>query len=291
MIFQEKIVGRFNLRVRKNNKVLRETGWFDNIILNQGLDAMGTLSTWMNYCHVGNGTSTPVVTQTELDNHIRSSSPVGTLHAFGAMPTSPYYVYVRYKYYFSSFAGTITEVGVGSSSTNLFSRTLVVDHDGDPTALKVLSDEELEAIYELRVYPPTVDIVATMNVLGVLTVCTTRAYKVNAFLNTREGWILPAGAGDYRLSGIHNTQPLANMVTPGAYANSITGIAEAYENGTHYRDITFNFGNNDGNLSPGIKYMVVKLGWGTYQILFDPPIAKTVNHTLNMTFRHSWSRQ
>jgi hypothetical protein len=272
------VAGRFNLLVSRNGQPVRETGWFDNLVLDGGLDLLGGSATWLSTCYIGDGSSLAAVEQAELDNLVATSA-AGTVHAsladFG-------YISVTHKYAIT-YSGVISEIGIGPQADFLFARALIKNTLGEPAQMTILPGETLTALYEFRIYPPTADVVEAT--------WTSRAYRINAFSATREGWNLPAGAGDYRLSGISDTQALTLVTNSATYTNGPVGVAQAYVPGSYERIVKFSFGLADGNLDDGIKFMVVKLGWGAYQIQFDPAILKTSDKKLDITLKHSWARR
>ena len=112
----------------------------------------------------GTGNSTPVVSQTILDNQTGVSS--SGIETYGSTTSSPYYGYKIFTFRFNQgiAAGNISEIGVGWSGTTplqLFSRTLIKDINGDPTTITVLADETLDVIYELRLYAPETDLIVS----------------------------------------------------------------------------------------------------------------------------------
>ena len=153
------IGARFKLVARKasTEEITRETGWFKNIVLDTGLNQM-SVGTWIDRVRVGSGNSTPVASQTQLDNTIASTNTV--LNANDSLSrqttTPPYYLAAKRTYRFSegTAAGNISEVGCGwGTGLDLWNRALVKDLNGDPTTITVLSDEFLDVIIEVRYYP------------------------------------------------------------------------------------------------------------------------------------------
>ena len=149
---------RFKLVARKasTEEITRETEWFKNIVLDTGLNRM-SVGTWIDRVRVGSGNSTPVASQTQLDNTIASTT---TLFGSGSVSkqttTSPYYEAVKLTYRFAEgvAAGNISEVGCGwGTGLALWNRALVKDLNGNPTTITVLSDEFLDVIVEVRYYP------------------------------------------------------------------------------------------------------------------------------------------
>lgn len=148
---------RFKLVARKasTGEITRETDWFQNIVLDTGLAQMSS-GVWIDRCCVGTGNSTPVATQTQLDTFKASTTTIqGTVESGVQLTTLPYYDWLRVTYRFGEgvAAGNISEVGMGWANANLWNRALIKDNNGNPTTITVLSDEYLDVITEIRVYP------------------------------------------------------------------------------------------------------------------------------------------
>lgn len=148
---------RFRLIARKasTEEITRETGWFNNIVLDTGLAQM-SVGLWIDRCCVGTGNSTPVATQTQLDAFKASTTTTqGVAESGMQVTTLPYYDWLRVTYRFGEgvAAGNISEVGMGWANASLWNRALVKDVNGNPTTITVLADEYLDVITEIRVYP------------------------------------------------------------------------------------------------------------------------------------------
>lgn len=150
---EEKIGARFKLVASKaDGRITKETGWFDNIVLDSGIDRMLS-STWGDGVAVGSGSSTPQKTQTQLDSVIATTTTRISGTSGAQTTTEPFYEWVRYIYRFGEgiAAGNISEVGIiYRNATNLWNRALVRDTEGNPTSITILSDEFLDVVVEVR---------------------------------------------------------------------------------------------------------------------------------------------
>lgn len=140
---------------------------FSNLILDQGLDeiAARAIVSCMEHCAVGTGNSTPANTQTGLDNEIARTdnylTGIGNSYTFRTdTGTTPALITHRRTFDFpegtldSSTDGDYQEVGFswsGTTGTNLFSRALIKDEQGNPVAVTVDSDQILRIIYNLQI--------------------------------------------------------------------------------------------------------------------------------------------
>lgn len=294
-----KLRGRYKLIVRRAGtlEVTKETGWFDNLILDAGLNRIGT-GFYMSACQVGSSNVAPATTQTALSGYI-----AGTTNIIGdtatAQATAPYYgKRVRtFRFAAGTATGTLAEVGVGWTSTtgNLFSRALILDTLGNPTTITILSDEVLDVVYELRLYPDLVDNVFVANISGVDYSCVMRACAVT----TANAWAAGIGSayatsvftgisGGIAYNGVIG--PVTGQPSGTLGGSSVAATLAAYINNSYQRDMTINFQLNDANLAGGITAMVHSNTVGTFQISFSPAIPKDNTMTLTVTFRTAWAR-
>lgn len=288
--------GRFKMTRRKADtlEVVEETDWFPNLILDIGLDRFGTASI-ATYCKVGTSSTTPATNQTQLLGYVGSSSSIQA-NSNGAKATPPYYGYATQTYRFNAgvAAGTLREVGVGwvqAGAGNIWCRSLIIDANGNPTSITVLSDEVLDVTYELRCYPYLSDKVFQTTIGGVLHDCVLRAYGV-----TQTFWW-----GQYLLNGFNGQGP--TQVFNGAIgaitsspsgtssnSNPIDPTLDAYVPGSYQRAATANWGLNEGNLSGGITAAAYKSTVGAYQMSFSPAIAKDNTKVLSLKIMYKWGR-
>ena len=153
---EQKIGARFKLIVRKksNNDISKESGWFLNNVLDTGLNQMSK-GIWVNRCCVGSGNSTPQNTQIQLDNFVASTTIQQAGLGVVETTNAPYYWGYRTTWRFVAgiATGNLSEVGLGWDDNNLWNRALIKDTAGNPTTITVLSDEYLDVVSEVRVYP------------------------------------------------------------------------------------------------------------------------------------------
>lgn len=158
MKLENKVGARFKLITHKGDGTpVRESEWFDNIVLDTGLARMG-VGSWITRCCVGMGNSTPVATQTALDSfHASTTTYVsGSEVSVANTTTPPYYFGAKITWRFAQgvASGNISEVGLGWGDTTLWNRALIRDVGGNPTTITVLADEYLDVVAEVRIYPP-----------------------------------------------------------------------------------------------------------------------------------------
>jgi hypothetical protein len=312
------LVGRYRMQViRSDGLVRQDTGWFDNLITNQGLDQIGGLRAPFNapfgapylntICAVGTGTTTPAFTDTQLTNFgAASANPGGGV--FGAtksyVSTTPQHWSAVWSYTFAAgvATGTWSEIGVGNyySSTDtqpaLFSHALIVDGSGNPTTITVLSSESLVVTYELDYYINT-----TTNSYSVI--ISTVPYSGNylrANITSVPTIDISVGYGTF---GNNNTYINVYNGTIGTITGTPSGAAAGgpndcsgsqvtpYTNGTYYNQFSVNFATSQGNVSGGITALMIShSSAGSWQFSVSPAIPKTSSYQLTLNYNISWAR-
>lgn len=147
-----------------SGEVVSDTGYQDNLILDQGLDFFGglhggnTLSSSINaFCVIGTGNSTPVVTQTTLDSAVEIVRGTGTTQNF-SVPVGEdgmYRVWEQKKYTFTGLgAVNISELGLASRGTisdySLMTRALTKDYLDTPKPIAVADGDTLDIYYKFH---------------------------------------------------------------------------------------------------------------------------------------------
>lgn len=291
--------------------------WFENLILDTGLIQMG-LTGFITSCSVGTGNAEPVTTQTSLQSLLATTTTKNT-RTFGVNSGLPYYGWsqVVFRFPVGAAAGNISEVGVGWTASNLFSRSLIKDVGGNPTSINILSDEVLDVTYQLRQYAPASDVTQVINVSGTNHTVTIRPYMA---ASSRVGWdsFLTTGdvssmLGQVACAITGNYAYMSNLVVYDASHSLVTSVTSIPYNGTTNKAYNsassagymFNstylndkvarggvaLGLNDGNFSEGIALLTVPtVNLGHYQVGFNPPILKTASHTLRVDLTIGWDR-
>lgn len=268
--------------------------WFPNLILNNGLNLMGTTAP-LGRCMVGTGTSTPVVSQTQLDTRIASTTTVQST-TYGSDLVDNY-AYVRrvYRFDVGVAAGNLTEVGVGNSDTSCFSRALILDGGGSPTSVTVLSDEYLDVTYEVRCYPVVTDVLATVNIGGVNYDTIIRPSQFGAWGATSYlRWPTVTGG----MAATPNSNPnMRSAGTLGDYTVTAGGTSLAtgttsylaYSNNSYELTQRLTFGLTAGSTDFGILEFYNALG--RWKISFDPVVPKRSTNIFTLDFKLAWARK
>lgn len=296
---KNRVGARFKLIVHTGDGVpVRETGWFNNLVLNSGLDRMSE-GVWINRCCVGSGNSLPNPTQTQLDSFIAStitaqvaSEPVTNL-------ITPIYYGARRIWRFGQgvATGNISEVGMGWADNLLWNRALVRDTDGEPTTITVLADEYLDVVVEVRVYPGDA-LSGQFNLKNKSgNVISSHTYHGLPYINN-PSW---GGAGSVTIGSTSSSATDVLAGTLGTLTTKPAGpslirkaVSTAYPSARKVA-CTLTLGLNDANGTHQsiLLYMCNIMGainGPGYQVQIDPPITKTSAQVMTYTFEMSWDR-
>lgn len=283
-MIDSQLEGRFKLVITNpETQETRETDWFSNLILNQGLNAMATENILIA-CSVGTSNVAPNVNQTSLVNAVATTANPG-IEGAGVGPAPAYRAYVRKKYRFDigQAAGNLSEVGI-SGPTTLFSRALIVDNVGNPTTITVLPTEILDVYYELGIYPKITDTISQISIGGVLRTLTVRPADV-------DDWASPASPPNFPVNSGATVWLSSQMIQPitSRPSQDITGATTplSYENNSYRQDFDIVWGLGSPSVSNSL-FIVVR--FGLYQIGISPPISKNDTQVLTLRLRVSWSR-
>ncbi|WP_444900521.1 hypothetical protein ACJJIX_19880 [Microbulbifer sp. VAAC004] len=308
------LAGRFKIEAYKRDASGAEipgsrrvaAPWFSNLILNQGLDGWAVNKDINRVCHVGAGSSTPAVTDTGLNSPLAYTEDRSSL-TNGLDNSGAPFVWERTVFSFGEgeAAGNLAEIGVGwgTNHTDLFSRTLITDAQGNPTSLTVLPDEYLDVTYELRLYIPTVDAVGTVALGGII--YDWRARPSNAdFHNvghTTPGWMVtsPRYLPSVSINSIAYEGGIGDMYNrPSGNSDSIhynTIEVAPYVDGSFEAVWTATYPPDKANFTNGIRSVEPRMGFAAWQIEFaaqgsGDAIPKNSDKALVLTFTQSFYR-
>lgn len=282
-----KVKGEVNLVVKSSNGEKRETGFFKNLILDSFFPKLqsGGFSAPIRIS-VGTGSTPPAVTDTQLENRV--SPPTIAAASFDNASTAEdvnniYYTNeFRQRFTIGSVVGNIAEVAASfneNPSAGIGTRTLVKDLQGNPTTITVLATEELTVYYKFTVVVPKSDSVSVVDVNGTPTTVTMRVddqMSFFTFFNTQRS----CRPWETLTLNVTGTSPTVTGV--GAVVLPTLSWSTDNEN-----LLTYNFGTGDANFAGGIGGVYTVQG---YAVNFNPPIPKTSNDTLRLTFKRIYDR-
>lgn len=275
-----------------------DSGWFPNIVTDNGLDLLGT--GFAVRCYVGTNGAVESATDTFITN------PIGAGGYSSDHGTVPAELYGWGRHHFTwgigEVQGTISEIGVGDSSTNLFSRSRIKLLDGTPTTLTLGGVDRLEVTYELRQCINTAEVPYSMLVGSTAVSGIIKPSEIDSC----NGW----GAHIGQAVGTNHTLFYENGVlgditgspSPGGSGSHdgylLVPTAE-YVPGSHVRGFRTYLRWSAGDFT-NISAIRVGGDWfdwpdcnatgGTWQFSLSPGIAKTSYEDFYIEFEFSWGR-
>ena len=299
------ISGRYKLKKCKKTKTgkeydIVETGWFDNLITNTGLNSFLGANNPIQSVVVGSGNSTPLITNTALDTLVADSGSIGIVnYGIYEYSTGLWCLYANYYKQFDEgeAAGNLQEVGIYDSNDALTSRALILDSGGSPTSLTIASNEFLTVYYSLRKYPKLTKTTGNVTFTGskggsydyevlpyINSNCTAYGSSSSLDVNSFRCFSRPAVLGDF-LSDFSG----ADQYWYGA-SYCVQSVL-SYISGSYYRDFRCFFEIADCNdTSHGIQGFRLFIGRCYWKFIFDPYIPKRDTDELTIIVRTSVAR-
>jgi hypothetical protein len=295
-----------------------ETGGFDNLILDQGLNLVATnlICDLFKSCAVGTGNTVPNVLDVGLNaEYARTANYLTGAGNCGTTRASVTQWVMRRTFDFPSPASNqnFAELGFSPTATagaNLFSR-VQIKSGGIPTAVTVLTTQSLRVVYELTVNFSNVDQNFNASFGGTWGVITGIGRLQNTTPNTPSqpiNSILTTGLNDqspnfaalepsYNCNVVvSDTLVALNAIGTGsAMAGttvSLTSTPATYTAGSFFRDRSVTYLTTQANQTINTIYLVNLLGNNNpaWAFRFSSPQTKTSLATLTLTIRISWGR-
>lgn len=293
-----------------SGKITSDTGWFPNTILDAGRNVMASRADWMDWCQVGtNGTFPELLVDRQAETSLgnwHAGTDLVVAESNGQAGSAPYYGWKRKTWRFptGSVAAILAEaaVGWGVDGSQIISRAPILDPIlQTPTTVTPLADEALDVSYELRYYPPLIDVAGPQVTLaGVVYDTLTRAASV-----TGDGWSYYIGdkIGYYHQT---NTDWYATDGVIGTILTGPSGVVSntnaaiytnrAYANNSYEQEVNIQIVSADWNLGSGIRSMHIATKAGYYQTQFSAAaggatIPKSIAYGMSMDWTLSWAEK
>lgn len=283
---------------------------FDNLVLDTGLQRIGTSSDWMNWLHLGSGITAPAPLQNSLVNATyKGNSLAPSRHTHHGIniedPLNPYCWITRvFRVSPRGENRTYSELGVGWNDNNLFSRTLIKDPSGGQNTITILGDEYLDVTYEARMYMPVDTAVYTVTPTG--DDLEPREITVHASALNTNSWTFGWGLGQ---SSGQNSSPssLCSNYSSSSHNRFFNGgrgglyqSPEGSTVGSNFNasstvrssdtSMIFNFTRDLPDNIGTLRTMQVSQQAFCYQMEFNPPFVKTNEDRFNISYSISWGR-
>ena len=296
--------GYIGWELRRNGKVIRSSeGVFHNLLVDQGLDMMNgvSLTNLVAQAQMGTGATAPNVADVGLVAPVATAMrPAVLVVAATYVAGPPDYWYKRYTYNFTElFAnGNLTEIGIFHNGGTMAIRQLLKDGTGTPTTITKTVTDQLLITFEIRCYPPTVDVASVVNISGVNYDVVTRAANVTtggAWGETLSSPLLNSGMGclsyETDVLGARTSHPAGTNV------NTTDHTQTAYVGGTYFLETKEIHDVATANFATGIGSMLYFFGQAAlfdnvplFQSNFTPKIPKVNTKKLTIFVRRNWAR-
>lgn len=280
---------------------------FHNLIVDTGLDLLGTsqLDTILSHFAVGTSSTAPNAAQVSLGAQVGITNSSGGFGDQGpTWAAGNTYIYARRTRVFTTEQANdvLAEVGVftASSGGTMWCRSLLKDSGGAATTIVKTNEFQLRVDYEVRLYPPNGwgDYTFDALVNGVSRTLTARPLGTSNIIawNVLSFGLAPStlhnvAVNEARFTGLATDVALRAASSTTSFAVTTTNkVNSAYVAGTHYREQTQEW---NGSAANDTNYFL--WGWNgmasTFQALF--PVAFTKNNTQKFTIiaRILWARR
>lgn len=281
--------------------VVQDTGWFDNLIVDNGLEIYETENNVFRYTYVGTGTTPTVVGMTSMESLIPGgySSTTGNgngIEVYNGISPYEFSKTLSRRFLAGVGTGTISEIGIGEDTlgANIFNRQLVT-----PSPISKGASQILDVIFRLTYYPPIGDTLSSgLTIDGI-------------DYNT-----ISHGSNYLLLSNVTEvfTGPSSNQTFWAVYDGDIGATVEdrpsgdggggvpaqsspAYIPGSYYKDFKMSYSIDAGNPPLGIRSIESVFNSCWMQTQFGDAPAATGNRIpkdntkeFDITVRLSWDR-
>lgn len=289
--------------------VKTDTGWFPNLITNQGLDWFGAApagypaDSMSKFAAVGTGNAAPTFADTTLTAAMTPAAvATGSVATYVSGPPAYYSIVYSYQWAAGAIVGNIAEVGIGglvnpnapyTGTVALFSHALILDSGGNPTTISVLSTDTLSVSYEARLYLNITDTNYSLTIDG----------------TTYSGLYRPADIATPTFS-LNNLQSIMSGGSPAiSYYPGAIGAITSHPSGTSIggnpSQISWGYGtytlgtytiqatstiaaNSQGAIN--ITAIMLTTLFGRWQFSVSPSWNRAAFQSLSTTFALSWSR-
>ena len=299
--------GLFKITItREDGSVKVDTGWFRNLITNQGLDWFGVYpaginSSMIRFAFVGTGNTPPAYTDTSMTANVTPAAPyTSTTVSYIAGPPTYYSSISTYQWPQGAIVANLAEVGIGSltnlnfpytGTPVLYSHALIVDSNGNPTTLSVTSTDTLSVSYESRLYLNTTDTNYSLVIAGTTYSGIYRLAKIAS-----PDFVMDRLSGQSGNPFIQYFSGAIGPITgepsgPGPFGNpsQISWTFGTYTIGSYTIQATANIpANSQGAIN--VTAIMVDSGLGMWQYSVSPSWNRLATQNISTTWAFSWGR-
>lgn len=178
--------------------------------------------------------------------------------------------------------------------------------DPSPADIVLANEGIIRITYELRVYPPVVPVVTVMDINGVSTTITTRAYELDdqsrwgttgssgGFITDFGGWAVGTSVDSPSRVGDVNVMPALSASVGGS--NQDVPNRDILEEGDDYKILRYKVGTGEGNFAGGIgnlqtgRHANINNSFPMQTLIhtFNPKVQKTTLERFYFDVRYTW---
>lgn len=297
--------GQYRCLVTRNGKTVHDTGFFDNLITDDGMHRIGIDTVVNRFIPeqafndiagrfvVGTGTAAPAVGNKSLGNQIAMANADSVFVGHEAVYSEGRYsLIVSHTFPAGAVVGNVSEIGLRPDQyvNELFSRSLVVGGDGTPQPVTVTSADVFACFYKFTVTYPKNDqvfqIYATVNGEPKPTTVIFRPLNANDAL----AWVFKTAHTNNQI--IVSDKPL--VAPTDSWPSGVWGqqgylVPQPYNNDfkKYVKYMVGELALNDGLIATAVVDGML----GHWQVSFSPPLQKNSVQPMELTFGYSWARQ
>ena len=303
--------GFYRVVIRSAMGVIKRELEFCNLIVDEGLDEMATgqrIEVLMDYCYVGLN-DTPAAFSDTMNALNATGSTNNQTTTISWENSNQNLLFSRVFHFVPSdniHSVDLAEIAIGTN-TRLLSRTLFKDTGGASTTVKLAPTDSMDIHYDLRMYPPLLDVNSVLTIGADSYDLTDRACNIGGAISLsyseyRRG-IIPIVA---RATTANALEPKnsAPAFPAGAY-NATSYTTDAYVNGSFELTRHFSWDANKINFAGGVCVFVFSASYdyviecrhqqlyvkqGTPDPVFGTRLPKQAGKELTLSVKTSWGR-
>lgn len=296
-----RVQGRFGYeKIHARTGLVVQSGEFDNLITDDGLNALGTagILSLVRWIAVGKGqTEEPGVGDPKLETEVgRTDWSGGYSDASGydgSDPARPFHWYRKvYVFREDQANDSLTELGLFNASSGgvMWNRQRFRDANGQATVITKTAEEQLKLFYEWRIYPPLGTATQVFTVAGTPVTVTNSAQAINVtnHWGATSGYSLLTHFGEWNIGG-----KLYETMSSGSWYSQSSRTTAPYVDGSLQRDGELRWEPNHANTQSGkiALLTVAPTGeWDQFRSAFSPVLTKTPDDRVVVQVRFTWDR-
>jgi hypothetical protein len=249
--------GEFRLVLRNcMGGIAHDTGWFKNLIPDQGLANLTASNAAFSRFYIGSGSTAPANGDTQMQTLLAASTTAqgSDVNTYGVAPNYQRTTLKTKRFAAGVGTGTVREVGCGNNATSIAG--LTVRQLVSPAIVKGAS-QVLDVSYRFTLWPSLADVVGSVTIEGVSYDTITRSLDLDVpsgdtmgqfgFSTASGGY---NGVADGNLGSLTASTPLGSVIND---VESLTWLSGGQTAGVGYREGDAKFGLNNGNLVGGVR--------------------------------------